>query len=97
MPLLIIHDGSRSCPTVVCDHCGQAIDDAAGGNYQWRHGDGTVDFTHKRCRRDFERSRPGEGRWLANELPCLPIYPANNLKLNEEAARALVARIDRIG
>jgi hypothetical protein len=35
MPRVIKDLDNRSCPVVVCDHCGEQITDALDGNYQW--------------------------------------------------------------
>jgi hypothetical protein len=94
MPLVVKALDNRSCPVVVCDHCGEQITDALDGNYQWRMGlndtdfGGRVYFTHKGCCKAFEDAHPEDGFvWGAMELSCLPIYLGNGLALDWEGAR----------
>ena len=101
MPLRIVEDGRYEKPTIVCDHCGEAITDVGDGNYQWRfdgRGDypgAAVYFTHKRCCHAFEKANPGP--WGAMALDCLFVYLSNNLKLDWEAARRRAESLDSIG
>jgi hypothetical protein len=96
MPLVIQDRDGRSCPVVVCDHCGREIADAKDGNYQWRMGLNDSDFgsrvyfTHKGCCLAFEDDHSEDGFvWGAIDLPCLPVYLGNNLNLDwEEAHRS---------
>src|SRR5262249_7470771 len=66
VPLVTQDRDGRSCPGVVCDHCGEEIADARDGNYQWRTGGHDTDwgsrvyFTHKRCCPPFEQARPAD-------------------------------------
>jgi len=94
MPLVIKDLDNRSCPVVLCDHCGQPINDAKDGNYQWRMGMNDSDFgsriyfTHKRCCQAFEDDHDDEKvLWGAMELACLPIYLGNNLALDWNQAK----------
>ena len=43
MPLRIVEDGRYEKPTIVCDHCGEAITDVNDAHYQWRF-DGRGDY-----------------------------------------------------
>ena len=85
MPLKIeLMDGEVYAPVVVCDHCGEQIENAAQGNYQWRvnrEGNlmGAVFFTHEKCRDDFEKAHSGVW-WYARELSSLPLHLSNNLR-----------------
>lgn len=91
MPLKIITDEhGNACPQVFCDWCGQRIERAADGNYQWVMWDNrkvvyedAPIFTHKRCCWAFEHHNAAPHRHFgACDLQCLPIYLANNLELN---------------
>jgi hypothetical protein len=83
-------------PVVVCDHCGQEIEDACDGNYCWGgevadgfHGDRPY-FTHKRCHAAFDKAHPDICS-MTGELEWLVPYLAYNLGLNwKEARRAAV-------
>lgn len=80
-------EGDPYRPQVFCDWCGQRIADATDGNYQWEvtYGEpttvGELFYTHKRCRRAFERANPAlpHGLWMAEELRRLPVYLRRNL------------------
>jgi hypothetical protein len=100
MPLIMQDRDGHACPVVVCDHCGERIEDARDGNYQWRMGLRDTDwgsrvfFTHKRCCHAFEQAHPEEGfTWGAIELECFPVYLGNNLRLDWEAARRTAAML----
>ena len=101
MPLRIVEDGRYNKPTIVCDHCGEAITDVNDGNYQWRfdgRGDypgAAVYFTHKRCCHAFEQANPAP--WGAMALDCLFVYLSNSLKLDWEAAKKRAGLLDSIG
>lgn len=94
MPLTIeIREGGIACPVVICDHCGNTINRAEDGDYQWsgdndrlgnRH---AIYFTHKICCSAFERSQPGVEFWGAMELVDLLPYLANNLRLDWQDAQ----------
>ncbi len=94
MPIVIRNANGRSCPQVLCDHCGEAIATAQDGNYQWRWGSGSdpapVFFTHKRCCLAFEAAdTDGEGQWLwaAMDLQVFPVYLSRILRIEDwEAA-----------
>jgi hypothetical protein len=85
MPLRITNDGRHNCPTVFCDHCNEVIRTARDGNYQWRHGEEELFFTHKKCCRAFQQARPGT--WLFTPLEALPGYLAANLGVRPEESR----------
>ncbi len=94
MALEIRIQGGRAEPRVVCDHCGEVIEDARTGNYQWRVDDrggcaedGAIYFTHKGCCHDFEAARGGRGHWSWAPLSCLPVYLAANLRSGPKEAR----------
>jgi hypothetical protein len=94
MGLQIKIEGGRYRPVVACDHCGEEIDDARQGNYQWRveeNGNpadgGLIFFTHKRCCRPFEESNGGRVGWCWTPLSCLPVFLVNNLSLDWEKAK----------
>ena len=95
MPLAIRSEGGMAKPVIICDHCGKEIDEAKQGNYQWdvaqvdKPQGGQVYFTHKACCRAFEALTPG--RWSWTELDCLPVFLANNLKVNWKEAREKAA------
>jgi hypothetical protein len=88
--------GSCCGPVVVCDHCGQEIEDAREGNYcaggevaDGFHGDRAY-FTHKRCHGAFEQADP-DIFYMTWELEWFLPYLAYNLGLNwEEARRAAI-------
>jgi hypothetical protein len=81
MPLMIQLTGRSDVPTVVCDHCGEAITQANEGNYQWSYAGGTADgqralvyFTHKECCDAFEHRHGDPYAWQAIPLECLAIF-----------------------
>jgi hypothetical protein len=96
MGLQIQVEDGRFKPAIVCDHCGQRIDDARMGNYQWQmadHGqcaeDKTIFFTHKGCCRPFEEAQGGRRRWAWAPLSSLPVFLAANLSLSlKDATRS---------
>jgi hypothetical protein len=104
MPLVIQDRNGRSCPVIVCDHCGRQISDARDGNYQWRLGMNDTDFgsriyfTHKHCCQPFEDAHESENvLWGAMELEVLPIYLGNNLALKWNEARRRAITLGSIG
>jgi hypothetical protein len=92
----------RSCPTVVCDFCGEEIEDARDGNCQWRMGEeqagpgATLYFTHKTCCHSFESANPGSD-WGAQELDHFMVYLSNNTKLDWQNARKSVQLLASLG
>src|SRR5262245_60102707 len=103
MPLMIRPEGPLCCPVILCDHCGREIDDARQGNYQWTMSPlapgrpVALYFTHKACCRDFEQARPlPEGLWGWTPLECLPVYLANNLKVDRKKARHTATFLARL-
>lgn len=93
MPIVMVVEGSRTCPTVVCDHCGQVIARGEDGNYQWRLIAGSVTpqpvfFTHKRCCAAFERAQPEQPGWLWAAIPleCFPVYLERTLAIQRQEA-----------
>jgi hypothetical protein len=101
MPLEIRMDGPYAIPTVLCDHCGEAITDAQDGNYQWSDAllqeDPTTPmyFTHKACCDAFEQVRGGMQAWSAIGLECLPYLLARNLRLTWQQAQAAARLLGR--
>jgi hypothetical protein len=94
MPLKIEMSPESVRPVVICDQCGEPIDDARDGNYQWQApldpgmSRKFVFFTHKGCSYDFEQARGGGGAWYAMELTELLPHVAIGLKVNwDEAIR----------
>jgi hypothetical protein len=87
----------------VCDHCGEQIESASQGNYQWRMRndgsgtDGAVFFTHKHCCRAFEAANRGDVTWAWGELACFPVYLGNNLQLKWEKAKETARLFASIG
>jgi hypothetical protein len=98
--LCIVERGGRSVPCIACDQCGEVIETATDGNYEWAFDGPGKDqravmyFTHKKCCRDFESTNP-DRLWLATELQLLPIYLANNLKWDCKQAAALAVFMDQ--
>jgi hypothetical protein len=94
MPLMIEMTEWGAGPIVVCDHCGEPIEDAGDGNYQWlaetehdrvrRY----LFFTHKGCCDEFEATRGGAAAWYAMELIDLLPFLARNLNLDWGEAEA---------
>jgi hypothetical protein len=81
-------------PVVVCDQCGEPIDDAHDGNYQWQApldpglSRKFVFFTHKSCAHAFEQVRGCSGAWYAMELTELLPLVARALHVDwDEATR----------
>ena len=68
----------RSCPVVVCDHCGRVITGSRSGNALWIAPESSappvqqqIFFTHKQCNREFEHTKLSEHerqRLLIDEL-----------------------------
>jgi hypothetical protein len=94
MPLKIEMSPESVRPVVICDACGEAIDNARDGNYQWQApiepglSRKYVFFTHKRCSHIFEQARGGSGAWYAMELTELLPYVARALQIDwDEATR----------
>jgi hypothetical protein len=92
MPLQIRYVDDLACPTVICDHCGEAIQKASLGNFQWDSDarEPALVFTHKHCYAAFEAAHPHVD-WGALGLECLPVYLACNLKINQKRAKAIAA------
>src|SRR5436309_1489694 len=94
MGIQIKLDHGRAKPVVVCDYCGEQIDDARTGNYQWSVGDrgeladdAPVVFTHRSCCQAFESAHGGRRRWAWAPLSCLPTFLAANLRLTLDDSR----------
>lgn len=84
---VVLHDGMY-CLCVFCDHCGEQIEQAKVGNYEWlADGDGELFFTHKSCSLAFEETYGGRAAWLACELSALPFYLMKNLALSWDESR----------
>ena len=78
-----IRANSRAYPVIVCDHCGEIIEDAKDGNTVWREptvGSRSEDrfyhvqHTHKLCNWVFMNKRfpePADGSWswMSHDLP----------------------------
>ena len=60
MPIEIRIEGAKACPRVVCDECGQPLDEAAGSVLWDRGAEDQLYFTHTPCYRAFvnRRGRP---------------------------------------
>lgn len=96
MPMGIRIRGPHSCPVVICDHCGEVIEDARDGNYQWQgaiHEDeiALMVFTHKACCDPFEHAHRHEGSWCAIGLDALPHFLLRNLGLTWKQSRSCAA------
>lgn len=102
MPIVIKSKGRLAAPCVVCDHCGEEIEDARDGNYQWVMGRSATEpaqpvyFTHKACCAPFEAARPGD-HYGAVCLDVLPVYLANGLGVNLPRAKRKAALYASIG
>ena len=93
----IVFTEGRFAPQAFCDHCGERIEKAAEGNYEWHPtGDfeqgevSEVYLIHKRCTQAFEQAtgrRPYTG-----ELTVFPVYLSNNLEIDWDEATEMVAR-----
>jgi hypothetical protein len=104
MPLRIAEVNGQYRPVVICDHCGQSIEDALDGNYEWKIGgdeedvDEQIYFTHKRCCHAFEQRHRGDSYdWGATELTVFPLYLGNSLHLDWDKAwkqAALLANLE---
>jgi hypothetical protein len=99
MPIYMSLKGNRHCPTVVCDVCGQEIEDATDGNAQWVMDEeeygagGALYFTHKKCCHAFDTGPFQKGLVGAEELAPFMVFLANNLCLDWEKARRSAALI----
>jgi hypothetical protein len=95
MPIYMRLKGNRYCPTVVCDVCGQEIEDANDGNAQWMMDEAgaALYFMHKRCCHAFDTGPFQKGLVGAEELPHFLVFLANNLRLDWEKAKRAAAVI----
>jgi hypothetical protein len=67
--------GGRYCPHVVCDVCGEPVEDAAKGNVLWHHESPKVQyFTHKGC---YQRFKAGHGYTMWQPLDEFLFYLTN--------------------
>lgn len=88
--IVISFEAGEWRPKVDCDHCGELIEDARHGNYEWeidadgQPTTGEVFFTHKACCRAFENEHGGRASWHCGELGLLPVMLGNNLGLDWE-------------
>jgi hypothetical protein len=101
MPIVIKLKKERACPVVVCDFCGEEIQDAKQGNAEWKFdeekGSGaTIFFTHKKCCHTFEQKNSGV-HFGAEMLDHFLVFLANNVKLDWEKAREGAQRIASLG
>lgn len=100
MPLGIRIRGPHACPVVVCDHCGDVIEDGKDGNYQWQgpsqEGEiATMVFTHKACCGPFERTHGQRHGWCAIPLDALPVFLLRNLGLTWKQSRSVAGLMSR--
>lgn len=101
MPLAIRLRGPHACPVIVCDHCGEVIEHASEGNYQWQHPSeesaiAPMVFTHKACCRPFEHAHGGRPAWSAIPLEALPVYLVRNLGLTWKKATRTAALMSSV-
>jgi hypothetical protein len=91
MPICINQTNAGSCPVIVCDICGEIIEDAADGHYWWPIGPGSglepVVFTHTAHGEPV--AADGRPFTCSSPLTVLPIYLANNLKWDRHEGEAL--------
>ena len=100
--MIKVIQSNRVCaPQVFCDWCGERIEDARQGNFEWSDAkndpeQGKVLFAHKRCSRALQAARQiTPGTWRTGELMFFPLFLGNNLNLNwEEAWKQLRQRVD---
>ena len=95
MPMMMKVKGGTDCPVLLCDHCGDEIEDGdrGRGHYLWRRsvadeceeGD-TVEvfFVHRQCHLPWEAEHPkSEGvvhLWMP--LKLFPVYLAANIGID---------------
>lgn len=102
MPLVMKAMGERTGPVVVCDCCGQRIEDAREGSCVWvgRDSDSdpgaTTNFVHNGdCFIAFERSRP-RGQYLcSNGLHLILFFLQNNTKFDLKSTKNEVRFTER--
>lgn len=97
MPIVmqLLRENNRDIygPTVICDQCGEPIEDAKKGNTEFRVNengapvDGVIVFLHKACSRAFEDAHGGRVHWFFDELTLFPVYLATGLRVNWREAR----------
>ena len=60
MPIrVIVRNGDRKVPIIVCEHCVNEIERAADGDVHWRAIDISEPlFTHKGCSAEYRRGLP---------------------------------------
>jgi hypothetical protein len=96
MPLVILHEEGRACPTLICDACGQKIETARAGSYQWDFLDGgPVFFVHKACHQRLEARHERHMGWC--ELEALLVYLRNSLGVDMKQAEKTAAFLSRTG
>lgn len=84
MPLVLEKIEGEFCPVVICDQCGERIEDARDGNYHWNPDEQPtmrVHFTHKACCWAFDREQKPNGITYADELADFTWYLRRNLSL----------------
>lgn len=98
MPIMVKIRDNLSCPVVLCDHCGQMIEQAKHGNTEWvPPEDGSTAelfFTHKWCSRLFRHTRPAV--ICSGELIWFPVYLVRNLEMDFAEAEERTDEISRL-
>lgn len=87
MGLDIVRREGRYCPVVRCDFCGELIEDARQGNYEWRFPAGPIFYTHKACCYAFEDANGGRAAWGWAPLSELPPLLGHNLSMDGHKAK----------
>jgi hypothetical protein len=93
---IIINDDGRHAPQAFCDHCGERIEQARDGNYEWHPGniepgdEVEVYLIHKRCTQAFQQAT-GKHPYTG-ELTVFPVYLGNNLEIDWDEANEMVRR-----
>lgn len=94
MSIKIVLDNNLYCPKIFCDYCGNEIEDAKQGNYEWKSGfnagfTSEIFFTHKQCCFPFEEQHGGRSTWMTGELQVFPLFLKRNLNIDSKREKEL--------
>jgi len=91
MSIRMARDRGLLCPQVFCDFCKLRIEDAKGGNFEYRVDEAAapmepVFFSHKRCSDSLRASRDPRGMWYCDELWLFPVQLGTSLSVDLKKA-----------
>lgn len=100
----MVQYGSRHAPRVVCDYCGEIIENCLDGKVEFKvHNnqiieEGRVYFTHKHCNVPFETANKPNGAfiWATNGLGEWLVYLTHNEKANTEFVHEIADTLEHL-